>query len=83
MVLTLPRTWSAVATEAVYSKESAASWALPRLPEERRAILERARAAYRGEAEDSWDDIRPQVRAYADYVVSEIKRARTETDRTT
>ena len=37
--------------------------------------LERARAAYRGEAEDSWDDIRPQVRAYADHVVSEIERA--------
>ncbi|OFW73369.1 MAG: hypothetical protein A2Y55_12045 [Actinobacteria bacterium RBG_16_68_12] len=75
VVLTLPRIWSAVATEAVYSKESAASWALPRLPEEHRAVLERARAAYRGEAEDSWDDIRPQVRAYADHVVSEIERA--------
>lgn len=83
VVLTLPRIWSGVATEAVYSKESAANWALPRLPEEHRAVLERARAAYRGEAEDSWDDIRPQVRAYADHVVSEIERARTETDRTT
>ena len=83
VVLTLPRIWSAVATEAVYSKESAADWALPRLPEEHRAVLERARAAYRGEAEDSWDDIRPRVRAYADHVVSEIERARTEADRTT
>lgn len=75
VVLTLPRIWSAVATEAVYSKEGAAGWALPRLPEEHRAVLQRARAAYRGEAEDSWDDIRPQVRAYADHVVSEIERA--------
>jgi predicted nucleotidyltransferase len=82
VVLTLPRIWSAIATEAVYSKEDAAGWALPRLPEEHRAVLELARAAYRGETEDSWDDIRPQVRAYADHVVSEIERARTEVDRT-
>jgi predicted nucleotidyltransferase len=75
VVLTLPRIWSAVATEAVYSKEGAADWALPRLPEEHRAVLERARAAYRGDAEDAWDDIRPEVRAYADHVVSEIERA--------
>ena len=80
VVLTLPRIWSAVATEAVYSKEAAADWALPRLPEEHRTVLEVARAAYRGEVEDSWDDIRSQVRAYTDHVVSEIERARTETD---
>jgi Domain of unknown function (DUF4111) len=66
----------------VYSKEDAAGWALPRLPEEHRAVLELARAAYRGETEDSWDEIRPQVRAYADHVVSETERARTEVDRT-
>ena len=29
VVLTLPRIWSAVATEAVYSKEEAADWAMP------------------------------------------------------
>jgi streptomycin 3"-adenylyltransferase len=74
VVLTLARIWSAVATETVHSKESAADWALPRLPEEHRAVLELARAAYRGEAEDSWDDTRIQVRAYADHVVSEIER---------
>ncbi len=79
VVLTLPRIWSAVATETVHSKESAADWALPRLPEEHRAVLERARAAYCGDAKDSWDDILSQVRAYADHVVSEIERARTET----
>jgi predicted nucleotidyltransferase len=83
VVLTLPRIWSAVATEAVHSKEGAADWALPRLPEEHRAVLERARAAYRGEGADSWDDIRPQVRAYADHVVAEIERALVETGRTT
>jgi streptomycin 3"-adenylyltransferase len=62
--------------EEVHSKESAADWALPRLPDEHRAVLERARAAYRGEAQDSGDESLPQARAYADYVVSEIERAR-------
>jgi predicted nucleotidyltransferase len=76
VVLTLPRIWSAVATDAVYSKDGAAGWALARLPEEHRPVLELARAAYRGEAEDSWDDLHAQVRAFADYVVSEIERAR-------
>lgn len=79
VILTLPRIWSAVATEAVYSKEEAADWASPRLPEEHRAVLELARAAYRGDREDSWDDNRLQVRAYADHVVGEIERARAET----
>jgi predicted nucleotidyltransferase len=74
VVLTLARIWSAVESQDVHSKESAADWALPRLPAGHRAVLELARAAYRGEAEDSWDDIRPQARAYADHVVSEIER---------
>ena len=76
VVLTLPRIWSAVATDEVHSKDSAAAWALPRLPEEHRPVLERARAIYRGEADEApWDDVLPQVRAYAGHVVSEIERA--------
>ncbi len=81
VVLTLARIWSAVATEEVYSKEGAARWALSRLPQQHQVVLEHARAAYSGEAKDSWDDIGPQVRAYANHVVSEIKRGRTDTDR--
>ncbi len=79
----LSRIWSAVATGAVYSKEDAASWALPRLPDEHRTVLERARAAYRGEIHDSWEDRIPQVRAYAEFVASEIERAREGTSETT
>jgi hypothetical protein len=46
------------------------------VPEEHRGVLARARAIYRGEAEELWeDDVRPQVRAHVDYVVSEIERA--------
>lgn len=75
VVLTLPRIWSAIATDTVHSKESAADWAIPRLPPEHRGVLQRARAAYRGDAQDAWDDM-SEVRAYASHVVSEIARAR-------
>jgi streptomycin 3"-adenylyltransferase len=75
VVLTLPRVWAGVATDEVHSKQSAAAWTLARLPEEHRAVLERAVAIYRGDRDEFWDDIRPQVRAYADYVLSEISSA--------
>jgi predicted nucleotidyltransferase len=75
VILTLARIWSALATEHVHSKDSAAVWALTRLPAEHRPVLERARAIYRGEAEEFWDDVRPQVNAYVAYLVSEIDRA--------
>jgi predicted nucleotidyltransferase len=79
VVLTLPRIWSAIATDEVHSKDSAAVWALPQLPEEHRPVLERALAIYRGGTEEPWDDILPQVRAYADYIVCEIERRDTVT----
>jgi predicted nucleotidyltransferase len=74
VVLTLPRIWSAIVTDEVHSKDSAAAWALPRLPQEHRPVLERALAIYRGGPEEPWDDDLPPVRAYADYIVSEIER---------
>jgi predicted nucleotidyltransferase len=76
VVLTLPRIWSAVATQEVFSKEAAARWARLRLPEQHREVLDRALDAYLGEVEDRWDDIMPRARAYADHVVWEIEHAR-------
>jgi predicted nucleotidyltransferase len=76
VVLTLARIWSAVATDRVYSKEDAANWALPLLPDDHRRVLELARDAYRGEIRDSWEGRLPEARAYADFVISEIDRAR-------
>jgi predicted nucleotidyltransferase len=80
VVLTLPRIWSAIATEEVHSKESAARWALTRIPTEHRAVLERALSAYLGDSEDSWDDIRVETRAYVDEILMEIGRARARAD---
>jgi predicted nucleotidyltransferase len=80
VVLTLPRIWSAIATEEVHSKESAARWALTRIPTKHRAVLERALSAYLGDAEDSWDDLRVETRAYVDEILMEIRRARVRPD---
>jgi hypothetical protein len=35
-------------------------------------MVGRTEPPYRGEVEDSWDGIRPQVSAYADHVAGEI-----------
>ena len=75
VILTLARVWAGVASEPVHSKESAAAWALERLPAEQRPVLERAIAIYRGEEDDRWDDLLPEVDAYAAYVLSEIEKA--------
>jgi len=76
VVLTLPRIWSAIATDRVDSKESAALWAIPQLPPEHRIVLEHALAAYRGELTDAWGDLRASARAFADHVLVEIDRTR-------
>jgi predicted nucleotidyltransferase len=81
VVLTLPRIWSAIATEGVHSKESAALWALERIPEEHRAVLERAVSAYRGDTDDRWDDLVVETRAYVDSMLAQISRARAESER--
>jgi predicted nucleotidyltransferase len=75
VVLTLARIWSTVETGDVRSKDAAADWALSRLPEEHRAVVGRARAAYLGDEDDRWDDLRQQVRTHADHVAAEIYRA--------
>ena len=74
-VLTLARIWSTLVTGEIRSKDSAADWALERLPDEQRLVLERARAIYLGEDEERWDDVLPQVQAHAEHVIAEIRRA--------
>jgi streptomycin 3"-adenylyltransferase len=74
VVLTLARIWTTAATGEIRPKDAAADWALELLDEEQRAVLARARAVYLGEAEDRWDDLRPNLRAYAEHVVARIGR---------
>ncbi len=74
VVLTLARIWSGIVTDEIRSKDAAADWVLPRLPDEHRPVLARARATYLGEEEERWADLRQQARAYAEHVAREIER---------
>ena len=85
VVLTLARIWSTAATDRppgelhstvrILAKDAAAEWALERLPEEHRPVLARARSGYLGQADDHWDDLRPRLRPYAQYVTELIETA--------
>ena len=77
VVLTFARIWSTVATGAIRSKDSAADWALARLPDEHRPVLARARAIYLGDEEERWDDLLTRVRPHVEYVAREIARLTT------
>ena len=74
VLLTLARIWTTVATGQIHSKDEAADWVLPRLPEADRPTLARARDLYRtGGYGDPWDE--GAVRPLAERLVSEIMAA--------
>ncbi|MFI5663296.1 aminoglycoside adenylyltransferase family protein [Streptomyces sp. NPDC051684] len=74
VVLTLARVWATLATGEILSKDAAADWALARLPEQDRAVLAHARAVYLGDAEESWDGVRPRLRRATQALVTEIEQ---------
>jgi predicted nucleotidyltransferase len=77
VLLTLARVWATLETGEILPKDSAATWALERLPEERRPVLERARDLYLEGSYGTWDDVRDDVRACADYTSKAIRMAST------
>lgn len=74
VLLTLARIWTTVVSGEIRSKDDAADWVLPQLPEADRPTLIRARDLYRaGGYGDPWDE--GAVRPLAERLVSEIKAA--------
>jgi hypothetical protein len=71
----LARIWSAIVTDEIRPKDQAAEWALSRLPPRHRAILQRAEAGYLSESVEGWRELMPEVHAYSEHVISEIKAA--------
>jgi predicted nucleotidyltransferase len=55
-LLTLARIWFTLETGGIESKDTAATWALERMPAGVGAGLRMARAGYLGEAPDTWDE---------------------------
>jgi predicted nucleotidyltransferase len=74
VVLTLARIWSGVATDQMRSKDTAADWALSRLPEQHRGVLAEARSIYLGNQQQQSNDFVPRARAYSEHVVAEIHK---------
>jgi streptomycin 3"-adenylyltransferase len=75
VLLTLARVWSTIATGEFHSKDVAAAWALKQMGPDHRPVLELARAAYLGRAEDDWRDLRPAAKALAAYLTHRIRLA--------
>lgn len=76
VVLTLARIWSGLATGESRSKDAAASWVLPHLPEQHRLVLEEARAIYLGDLQPEPSDLAARAQPYAEHVLEQIQRAR-------
>ena len=55
VLLTLARVWFTLETGTIAAKDVAADWAISRLPDGAGEALRRGRAAYLGDAEDSWE----------------------------
>lgn len=60
-LLTLARMWFTIATGEICSKDMAAEWVIPRLPQNLAVLLEIARNAYLGECEDCWGDLEAEI----------------------
>jgi predicted nucleotidyltransferase len=74
VLLTLARMRMTASTGEVRPKDVAGAWALRDLPPELRPLLARARAGYRGETEDRWEDLEA-VRALAHHLRGRILQA--------
>lgn len=73
VLLTLARTWSSIVTDEVLSKDDAAEWALPLLPDHLRPVLAEARAIYLGDKEEGSQTFQVEARAFAEQVIAEIE----------
>ncbi|SFW11758.1 aminoglycoside adenylyltransferase family protein [Nitrosovibrio sp. Nv17] len=68
VVLALARIWFSASTGGITRKDTAATWALERLPDEHRPILMNAQAAYLGTARDDLGARAADVAAYVRHV---------------
>lgn len=65
--------WLTVSTGEISSKDLAAEWAIPRLPDEHAALLAKAREAYLGEYVDNWEGMDTQVTSFVHFMKKSIE----------
>jgi len=74
VLLTLARVWQTLETSDFVPKDVAANWAIDRLPEGARSLLEKARDVYLGESKDEWSGLQGEAYATAGLMVDQIRR---------
>lgn len=72
-LLTLARMWFTIATGEICSKDMAAEWVIPRLPQNLAVLLEIARNAYMGECEDCWGDLEAEITSLVAFMNNSIE----------
>lgn len=73
VLLTLARMWFTIATGEICSKDMAAEWVIPRLPQNLAVLLEIARNAYMGECEDCWGDLEAEITSLVAFMNNSIE----------
>jgi aminoglycoside 9-adenylyltransferase len=73
VILTLARMWLTASTGEISSKDLAAEWAIPQLPYEHVALLDKARKAYLGEHIDKWKGMDSEVTKLVNYMKKSIE----------
>ena len=72
VLLTLVRMWRTATTGEFVTKDAAAEWAIPRLPEPVAEVLIRARDGYLSRRKDDWEPHQAAVRQAAVYLQQQV-----------
>ena len=75
VLLTLARIWFTLETGAIAPKDEAATWAIARLAEPQRRVLERARAIYLGQAPETFAGLEADIGPCAEAIAAAVARA--------
>jgi len=73
VILTLARMWQTMAIGEISPKDTAAQWAIPRLPKEHAALLDLARKAYLGKYVDKWEGLDSELIALVNHMKNVIE----------
>lgn len=73
VILTLARMWLTASTGEISSKDLAAEWVMPKLPNKYATLLDKARKAYLGEYVDKWEGMESEVAELVDYMKKAIE----------
>jgi len=73
VILTLSRMWLTASTGEIRSKDMAAEWVIPQLPNEHATLLDKAREAYLGKYVDKWEGMETEVASLVKYMTKSIE----------